>query len=251
MESPNRQVKLLGMWTNNIWKGMGMKLDITDFFEDFHACAELVKRIPYRAKGVFPSELLSFCTLVKKCEVGRIYESGMAMGYSTEVLAATLNVPVTTCDLAGYGPIRYWGTRIRLAKYRQISVHRGNSKKLLPELIGAKGQGEVIGLIIDGPKDQAAIQLATSLVKQFRNIKVIAIHDVGGGRCTGFREMLQHLGWSGFVTDEDWFRESAHAVDTEIIEQSGKSIALKKYPYGPGLGIGWPESFADRFQSLA
>ena len=108
----------------------------------------------------------------------------------------------------------------------------------MPELIGAKGQGEVIGLIIDGPKDQAAIQLATSLVKQFRNIKVIAIHDVGGGRGTGLREILQHLGRSEPVTYEDWFRESAHAIGTEIVEQSGKSIALEKYPYGPGLGIG-------------
>ena len=88
---------------------MGTKLDTASFFDDFHACAELAKRIPCRTKGVFPSELLAFCTLAKKCEVGRIYESGMAMGYSTEVLATTLNAPVTTCDLAGYGSIRYWG----------------------------------------------------------------------------------------------------------------------------------------------
>ena len=59
-----------------------------DFKAKFAAGSEHLARIKYRNKGMFPSEILAFCVLAKALNLNRVFESGMAKGYSTECLVA-------------------------------------------------------------------------------------------------------------------------------------------------------------------
>ena len=209
------------------------------FKADFSDGSEKITTIRWQRKGMFPSEVLAFCTLAKRLGLSQIFESGMAMGYSTEILATLLKLPITSFDLAGYGLWRHWLTRIRLIKYRNVEICRGNSKVMLPPILEQSKGGDQVGLIIDGPKGQAAVKLARTLAQRFSQIRLIGIHDVGQGRDSEFRRLYQDLGWQGFVTDDQQFRNYVGILDERIITNSGFEEAARKYPCGPGIGLCW------------
>lgn len=213
-----------------------IKLNLVDKIIDLSRSVESTR---YRSKGMFPSEALALSVLSQELKLDEIFESGMASGYSTEIMAKTLGIPIKSCDLAGYGAFRFWATRLRLSRYPNVSVFRGNSKILLPKLIKTTLDQSRIGVVIDGPKDTAALDLVRELLGASDRIKLIAIHDVGRGRSSGFFELLDECGFAGFVTDEDWFSSPSRHIDELIIGKSGVPRALVKYRTGPGLGLGW------------
>ena len=209
------------------------------FKANFSEGSKKIAAIRWRRKGMFPSEVLAFCVLAKHLELSHIYESGMAMGYSTESLATLLKLPITSFDLAGYGLWRHWLTRFRLSRFNNLEIYQGNSKRMLPSMLEKSKDGDRIGLIIDGPKGLAAVELADNLARRFSQIKLIGIHDIGQGRDSEFRRLYQGLGWQGFATDDQWFRKHVGELDERIIIKSGFEEAIKKYPRGPGIGLCW------------
>jgi hypothetical protein len=209
------------------------------FKANFSDGSEKITAIRWQRKGMFPSEVLAFCTLAKRLGLNRIFESGMAMGYSTEILTTLLKSPITSFDLAGYGLWRHWLTRIRLRKYKNLDIYRGNSKVMLPPMLEQSKGDDRVGLIIDGPKGLAAVELADTLARRFSQIRLIGIHDIGQGRDSEFRRLYQGLGWQGFATDDQQFRAHVGILDEQIITDSGFEEAIRKYPRGPGIGLCW------------
>ena len=211
------------------------------FKADFSEGSKTIAAIRWRRKGMFPSEVLAFCVLAKHLRLSHIFESGMAMGYSTESLATLLELPIVSFDLAGYGLWQHWLTRFRLSRFNNLAIYRGNSKKMLPPMLEQSEPGDRIGLIIDGPKGLAAVELANNLARRFSQIKLIGIHDIGQGRDSEFRHLYQGLGWHGFATDNQQFRKYVGELDERIIIKSGFEEATRKYPSGPGIGLCWTD----------
>ena len=65
-----------------------------------------------------------------------------------ESLATLLKLSIASFDLAGYGLWHYWLTRIRLSRFDNLEIYRGNSKKILPPMLEQSEHRDRIGLII-------------------------------------------------------------------------------------------------------
>ena len=110
---------------------------------------------------------------------------------------------------------------------------------MLPPMLEQSKGDDRVGLIIDGPKGLAAVELADTLARRFSQIRLIGIHDIGQGRDSEFRRLYQGLGWQGFATDDQQFRAHVGILDEQIITDSGFEEAIRKYPRGPGIGLCW------------
>lgn len=165
--------------------------------------APLVRSIPYRHRGVYPSEMCMFLQLCEKHAVNRIIESGIRNGYSTTVLAA-----------AGFGPVTSIDWRhINLEPPAGVTFHKGDAFELVPMLL-KQHAADRIAVLLDGPKGERA-RLLKAICLTCSCVQFVACHD----QSPGFGETLH----SSHVGDR--------SLDSDIPSE------WHKWPNGPGLSV--------------
>lgn len=178
-----------------------------------------VGKMPYRLKGIFPSEMFLFFKLAHDFNADDlILESGVGYGNSTMYLAKLF--PSTT--IASVDADKYWQldhVKRQLSAHRNVNVHKGDSTKLLPMIL-QRVKANRVAVLIDGPKKMLAVSLASRMLQDSR-VRFVAVHDLP--------DEMAKLG-SFHSHDSDW-RKSYGYLDSKVGE------AKDVYPEGPGLTI--------------
>ena len=164
-------------------------------------------------RGALISESFAFCVMCELFHVKYILESGIYNGQSTSVFARYFmhdDIIVHSLDIV----IRQDMLK-RLQRYLSdsIIIENAQSQLRLPELIGLYDKGK-IGVIIDGPKGIAALQLAMKCIEQY-NVAFVAIHDVyadiNGYRKNWFVNLDKK--YATFFTDNAYFIQQFRDLD--------------------------------------
>lgn len=169
-----------------------------------------VGAIPYKPKAIFPSEMFLFYKLAYDFgPEDHIFESGTGM--STLFLSKLFpQVPITTIDINN--------GKLFTVRIKGVEAICADSIKLLPNLIKTS-KAERIALLIDGPKQEPAVALALTCMKDHR-VKFAAVHD-----------LEERLVKDRFNTRCDKYRIKYGYMDKDV------GAYLEKYPVGPGLTI--------------
>ncbi len=164
---------------------------------------KITNGLPYLPKAIFPSEMFMFYYIAKGKEVDCVIESGVGNGGSTNYLDALFpDAEIISVDLGDVKLTRELHPRIEFIK--------GDGSIEVPRIVD-RAIGKNIGVLIDGPKNDLAIELANKLVDK---VRFIAIHDL-----------------PPFDTHSRSFRKNFGFLDSNV------GAYLKKYPNGPGLRI--------------
>lgn len=162
---------------------------------------------PYVAKGIFYSELFLFLETCARRGVQRVIESGVKHGFSTRMLHAAFPGPLISVD--------------QVACVTPPGVHfvKGNALAVVP-LIAERMSDRRLGILIDGPKGDAALALkdACALIP---SVHVVAVHDAQRG------------GGETFHSQDPAFRKFAGCELDALITHAYAA----KYPVGPGLAV--------------
>lgn len=121
---------------------------------------------------ILPSELLLFISAALSQRVNRVFESGRKFGYSTECLCLWRRWSVRSCDLRqNYGRDQYLDD-----KYINLILVNGDGCTIVPKWVHSQvGSSNRVAVLLDGPKGEAAIELAHRLLP---HVAMVAIHDV-------------------------------------------------------------------------
>ena len=149
---------------------------ISKYWEDNRERFEkTVSDVPRVKHGIFLIEGLFLCSVFDILDTDLIIESGTAYGGSTEVFANYFDIPVITIDSNKlYGV--HGDTANRLASYSNLTCLKGNSFKLLPELVRSNSDKR-ISVFIDGPKGDLAMKLRSEIIN-YDNIVSVGFHDI-------------------------------------------------------------------------
>ena len=131
----------------------------------------------YQPMGVFFSEALALVAAAELVGATHLIESGTASGQSTELLARYFRsrMNITTIDADGtYG--LFEKTKQRLAHHPSIRCIRGDSFKVIPQILRALPKGSRALVFIDGPKGNLGKELALRSLKHSR-VALVAMHD--------------------------------------------------------------------------
>lgn len=166
--------------------------------------------IAYHHRGAFFSELYLFASLCMERGVTQIIESGVYHGVSSRVFRAI------------------WPGRVVSIECRPESVPAdligdvviGDGVTMVPSFVRAS-QSEVVGVFLDGPKGNAAIQLREWCLAH-PHVPVVAQHDSPMG-----------VGERVHSYDRAWRKQTGDALDLRI------DPALRsQYVNGcPGMGV--------------
>jgi len=149
--------------------------DLEPYLDKFK---EKVLPIDYHRRGILPSEGFVVCALCDLYNIDILIESGIANGMSTEIFAK-YGVPKVIGVERAIKPKEvemFAGTKKRLAKHKNITLIKGNSLEVIPQLLSENSSSR-IALVIDGPKDTAACNLLRDCMKDNNNIVLGIIHD--------------------------------------------------------------------------
>ncbi len=176
-----------------------------------------IKNIKYELKGITNSEMLLFISLVHYFRVKLIIESGRANGLSTKIIAENFKPPdfeFYSIENNKYSP-DVKKSYEKLKNYRNIKLLFGDSNKLIPKLIT-----EECCILIDGPKDDAAITLALECLKK-PLVKAVFIHDLH--KDSPHRKWVEKIFSNHFFTDDIDYIEKFKSLDKRVW------IELRKY----------------------
>ena len=176
------------------------------------------KKLKSESRGMTKSELLLIYSTIRELGVKRVIESGRARGFSTQVLAAALeqDYQIISVDFDTYGRDCRYSKKL-LRKYDNVTLLHGDSRRVLPKLLG-----EDCVIILDGPKGLDAIVLAAKLMKD-DSVKAVFIHDLS--KDIFERDIAEIVFPNAFFADDAEFIETFSVLDAK--KDQGKShIAL-------------------------
>ena len=186
------------------------------------------------------------------CDI--LIESGLRYGGSTRMFLNFFDNSTTilTNDLFEQHT-KDIGNTLNLIKKdynnRNWKFYPGDGEKVILDLIKKyENTDKKIAVLIDGPKYEIALKIQEECLK-FKNVKFVAIHDMGDGPYTlpkykGNKlllsiEKLRQDEKFIFSTDSLWYRKKyANRIDNEIHKNSMTPIwnhYKNKYPIGCGL----------------
>jgi hypothetical protein len=162
---------------------------------------------PYQRKGMFYSEVYFFLQACDRRGVHALVESGVKFGMSTRLLGASFAGSVVAVE-----------QNLVVTSIPGVDLIRGDSTILLPRLVKRYAPMGV-GVLIDGPKGQTALQLKGACLAA--GARVVGVHDQhAGGDETCHTHSSKHYG------------EIAKILDRFVSPEF-----LSKYPHGSGLAI--------------
>jgi hypothetical protein len=186
---------------------------------------------------MFNSELLLFLTVAELLDVDRVIESGRYRGYSTQILAEyfTDSGPsVVSINL------RQGTEADRIARERlsgmTTELKYGDSRETLPEeLVDSSA------VLIDGPKGDAALELALELLDREKTA-LVAVHDLASD--TFHRDVSELLFTKTLYSDNEKYVDAFRHLDGPCWDcdsiswekphvHAGQTVGS----YGPTLGL--------------
>lgn len=171
-----------------------------------------IKKVPYRNKGIFYSELFTFLWWCHVKQAHTILESGSLYGFSTEFLCQYWPGHVYSVDRQ----------RLHNLDMPNLLTIQGEAEDEIPRLIKQNYMHNV-GILIDGPKGDKALALKDECFK-YNNVKVVAIHDLPEGK----GELIHtHSPYWRMFLDSVGFQFDSY-IETDY---------AAKYPKGPGMAI--------------
>lgn len=199
----------------------------------------------YQERGILNSEMLAVCALCRSLGVDAILESGRARGQSTHLLCrffAASSTRITSVELFRDADAEF--AERRLAGM-DVELLYGDSTQILPELVQGL-EGKRIAVLLDGPKGQAAIDLANGLFELSPNVVAAFLHDTR--RQTPQRDTLESLRTRAFFTDDAGYVAEFGDLDRSCLPAPGAAITEHTWrpnmkghdpipSYGPTLAV--------------
>lgn len=188
---------------------------------------------PYERKGILFSEMLFLVSCLSGREFQNIIESGRARGQSTlllssifpqhQILSIELNLDSEDVTVA---------TK-RLQDCPNVQLLYGDSRKLLPKLVGGR---DIV--LIDGPKSWRAIALSLWLFSTVKPVAVF-IHDLRAG--DNDREFVDKYFPESRFSDSKMLAEITTVLDTSAIEEIPPNQRIDGFAgeFGYGYSLGY------------
>jgi len=214
-----------------------------DIKEDF---ISKLSDMHWHKKGVFFTEALAFIAMCKIHNINTIIESGVRNGDSTEMWLKFFgdDIRLISVDLMQHKDDVNAAIN-RLAGYPNLEFKEGDGEKVVPQIVQSLPDDARVGMLLDGPKEFAAMRIAQRCFGISDKVKFISIHDMGEGALEvstkpTTRQSIDKLReWNNYVfcTDDQDFRNQHVDVDSILGgENNPEWIEYKnKYPIGCGL----------------
>jgi len=189
------------------------------------------------------SELFVFASLCELLDCDHVIESGRARGVSTVVLSNYFegsDLTITSIDNRPDSEDAEYAEQ-RLADADNVTLRYGDSREVVPGIVGPK-----TGVLVDGPKGNAALQMGLDLLDG-DGVPVVGIHDLH--RDTFYRDLSELLFNNRLYTDhetvvdafgqydESYFEWYNSVAETEIEAGSYPKVGERSNSYGPTLGV--------------
>lgn len=188
-----------------------LKQQVADSLPRFEKTAGTV---PWAPRSILKSEGLAVCAMADLYGIDLLIESGICNGRSTEMWCR-YGVQTFAIDWE----IRP-ATADRIRRYG-ATVMCSDAKTALPGLINDVmcQSDERIGVFIDGPKEQAAVDLAKKCMG-YDAVQFVGVHDMAARATTRHGLDMMWHNQEGertrvWATDADWFIELAHHLDAD------------------------------------
>lgn len=173
---------------------------------------ENVIPMKYYSRGILMSEGFAFCSFCELHNVDLIIESGIYGGQSTRIWSRFFkDIPIISVDKILKGEVID-----EFKDVKNVTLVKADAKSFLPDYI-SKNPGKRIGVFIDGPKGEEAIQLLKKCF-EIQNVFVAGMHDVhklSFEKPNNTREILDKEGIIHFFTDDKEFVEVYSYLDSD------------------------------------
>jgi hypothetical protein len=215
-----------------------------------HQSVEKFRQIitTYEKRGILHSEMLAICAVCDQLDIEVIIDSGRARGQSTYTLAEYFrdtHIKIISIDWRGSAYFNEEDdtfAKERLAEFQNVNILYGNSKKVIPRLLGDL-TNKRIAVLLDGPKEQEAIELLKLVTSKHSNILVAFLHDTMKG--APHRQSLEDTFSGVFFTDDEEYVKLYAELDNPCTEKGRwRPYWLKSEgyieSYGPTLSVIFP-----------
>ncbi len=214
---------------------------------------DVIEAIKWSERSILLSEGLLVCAMADLFNVELFIESGVYEGKSAEVWGRYFlnrNVDILAIDAV----IRN-GARERLSCLPNVKLLAGDGVLVLSNRVNTPvNKKRNVGVFIDGPKGEVAVNLAKKLIVQ-GNVKFVAIHDchkLSFGSVNHTRTALEEYDGDKFFSDSLLFVEKYGYLDMPDIGKLDKGQRTRWYPgrldvenkdtrylgsYGPTVGV--------------
>jgi hypothetical protein len=245
---------------HRIWKGYYSKSKIRMYntlYEKAWMEKEIISKITdlrYEDRGIYNSELVLICSMMKMCELNTVFESGRARGHSTYVLSEffreQIDSKVVSVDYERNIDTEF--SERRLAPYTNTKLIYGHANVLLKEIVENEIPYDLgYAVLLDGPKSINAIYLAVRLIRSRHCPSIIFIHDMrrfeGGEKPSFHRFLCQTLFDRVFFSDHFEISPEVISADRSVFiqKESGRNDSNEPYvknflptgSYGPTLAV--------------
>lgn len=219
-------VAILALWKGGRLLPLHNRPSLPAIFQNVAAIMDALKTfmertqgLSYKPKSIFPSEMFLFYMEALKVNPDLIIESGVGYGGSTRYL--TKLFPNEAPEIIAIDDERYKKPGVKSRLRWRVMFIPGDSLEVMPALV-SKTEAKRIVILIDGPKGQAAVDLATQMLATDK-VWFVAVHDLAFD-CPGKYRVQSH---------EPDFRQAFGFLDKGTVPDR----QLHKQPNGPGLTI--------------
>jgi hypothetical protein len=229
---------------HNIWNGYYSKSKLR-LYSKIYGRAWLEKEIiamitdlEYEDRGIYNSELVLICSLMKMCGIKNVFESGRARGHSTyvlsEYLSKEINSKLVSVDYERNSDTEF--SEERLSGYTATLLKYGHANVLFKDVISSEIPRSLnYAVLLDGPKSLNALYLAARFIKSKHCPSVIFIHDMrryeGGAKPSFHRFLCQTLFDRVFFSDDFDISPEVIAADQSVFIQRGVNSRISNQPY--------------------
>jgi hypothetical protein len=213
-----------------------------------------IQRIPYEARGIYNSELVLICSMMKLLGLSVVLESGRARGHSTHVLSEIFKKDekskIISADFERNSDTEF--SERRLDSYPRTILAYGHSNNLFDHLIATEIPSDRdYVVLLDGPKSLNALFLSGRLIRNSHPPVLVFIHDMrrfeSGDKPSFHRFLCQTLFDRVFFSDEFPITKSVVSSDETVFSPDIDSEWNRNEPfmknflptgsYGPTLAI--------------
>ncbi len=206
---------------NHFFKDNKYLVEFTDFLD----------RVAYSERNPLNTEMYFLWSMIRSTQPELFIESGTYKGYSANFICEALKrnggeVEFVTMGYNLENCLPY--SSHRLEPYPFARVEEGDSRVLIKTLW--KNEPRSAGFFIDGPKGRNMPPLLFSILRRFRNIEFIAVHDCEKESGSGNRWYIEKFFGKEYpimYCDSSFQDRFAHLDKTLI----GKSETSKWRPY--------------------
>ena len=176
-------------------------------------------------RGIWVSEMFAFCALCKHFGVEKIIESGIYLGQSTDIITSFLS----DTNLYSIDKEIKQEVKSRYERRNGKWFLEGNGETWVSYIIDTSSRDLCLAVLLDGPKGDAALNLALRCLRGNNNVKFVAIHDVYSPSAA--RVLMDDTFCSKWYTDDPEFVERYKYMDEGKYDRWMDERGYGKKPY--------------------